>query len=254
MTTGSNSPLDAVLSALAPYKNISVPLEEALVLWQGGGCIIAISDEWGPPVPYPPARRQNGSMNQGYVSLKRNPGAISQIPEVADCPELEQLLRAANCADSPIESVGCEKAYASTAIHGQPGVSLGSYVNLIFTEPGLNDLAENHALLACTLANAVSGCDHWWSRVEIELEKFKGIAGAGSPWGLLVRVNGDGRSQEEARKLWAESLARITTAIAQLPRDFRWSGSGLALQRTGSPQWRSGPVPNGLVGKGWTQY
>jgi hypothetical protein len=215
--------LDAVLCILAPHKNIAIPPTEAILLWQGRGCTISISDQWGPPVPYPPARRANGSMNYGYLPLKGNSAAISQIPEVVECPELEQLLRAANRDDSPIESVGCEKAYAPTTVNGQPAMSLGSYVNLIFTKAGLNDLAENHALLACTLANAVSHCDRWWSVVEIELERFKGIAGANTPWGLLLRVNGYGRNEEAARKSWAGSLARVTAAIAELPQDYSWT-------------------------------
>jgi hypothetical protein len=217
--------LDAVLSALAAHKDMATPPVKAVVLWQGGGCVIAISEQWGPPVPYPPARRANGSRNFGYVPLKRNPAAISQIPEAADSPELERLLQAANRGDSPIESVGCEKAYSPATVNGQAAMSLGSYVNLIFSKAVLNDVAENHALLACTLASAVGNCDRWWSGVELELEKFKGIAGASAPWGLFVRVNGYGRDQEGARKAWAESLARLTAAIAELPENLKWTSS-----------------------------
>jgi hypothetical protein len=216
-------PLDAVLSALAAHKGIAIPPVTPILLWQGAGCVIAISEQWGPPVPYPPGRRRNGSMNYGYVPPKGNPTAISQIPEVADCPELERLLQAANRDDSPIETVGCEKSFAPVTVNGEAVMSLGSYVNLIFTKTVLNDVAENHALLACTLANAVSNCGRWWSVVEFELEKFKGISGASAPWGLLVRANGYGRSQEDARKAWAESVARMTAAIAELPQNFRWT-------------------------------
>lgn len=40
-------PLDAVLSALAAHKGIAIPPVTRILLWQGAGCVIAISEQLG---------------------------------------------------------------------------------------------------------------------------------------------------------------------------------------------------------------
>lgn len=145
-----------------------------------------------------------------------------EIPEAVGWPELQEFLVVANGADSPIESVGCEKAYFSANIRGGPPVQLGAYFNIIFTDTALNDCPENALLLASHLLQAVKGCAGWGSVIEIELERFKGVVGTLAPWGLLLRVLGYGLNNEDARKRCGKTMAILARAIAELPRDFRW--------------------------------
>jgi hypothetical protein len=143
-------------------------------------------------------------------------------------PEMIAFLTAVNAAQSPIESVGCEKGFFPAEGQSVATVVLGAYFNIMFTDVVLNDVPENALLLSTHLLQAVKGCECWWSGIEIELERFRGVVGASAPWGLLLRVSGHGRDEEQARKCWGESMGRITKAVAKLPRDFRWQ------QTTGS--------------------
>jgi hypothetical protein len=98
---------------------------------------------------------------------------------------------------------------------------LCSYVDVVFTEPRLNDRAENLLLLASCLANAIEGCEKWWADVSFVLQRNKALVGASMPWGLMLQMKNYGRSEEEARKFWGVTLSQLGKAIALLPRDFR---------------------------------
>lgn len=171
-------------------------------------------------MPYPPVDHGDGHINHGYVPLKGNVDNAARIPEAVGWPELEQLLRAANASDSPIESVGCEKAFFPVTGHAEICVKLGLYINLVFSDPALNDRPQNILWLASRLAPAVAGCQRWWSEVELCLQRFRGIQGAAAPWGTLIRVTGYGRDERQARELWGVSIQRIAGAIATLSSDI----------------------------------
>jgi hypothetical protein len=204
-----------------PHKELKSPPAESIRLWSDGGWGIWVSDEWGPAVPYPPVDHRDGNLNHGYVRLKGNPGAVSRIPEVNGWPEFEGFLDALNADSTPIESVGCEKAFFPGDTEGAPPIKLGSYVDVVFTERELNDRPENLLLLASRLGNAIEGCEKWWADVSFVLQRYKILAGASMPWGLTLHVKNYGRSEEEARKFWGATLSRLGMAIAGLPRDFR---------------------------------
>jgi hypothetical protein len=99
-------------------------------------------------VPYPAINHGDGTKNHGYVCIKGNLTAVSNLPEVQGWPELQRFLEAINSAESPIESVGCEKGYFPAELPNVPPVVLGSYIDVIFTDASLNDESANHLLLA----------------------------------------------------------------------------------------------------------
>ena len=107
-----------------PYEELKNPPAEKIRLWSAGGCGIWISDEWGPAVPYPAVDHGNGNLNHGYRRLKGIGGAVSLIPEARDWPELQKFLETVNAESSPIESVGCEKAFF-TDEKNTPPISAG---------------------------------------------------------------------------------------------------------------------------------
>lgn len=214
---------DELLLQWQAHKHLTSPPPEPIMLWSSEGRYIFLDNEWGPPIPYPPIDHQDGHENSGYMDLKADPEAVSLVPEVDGWPELAQFLITINAAASPLESVGCEKGYFPTEVDGKPAIRLGSYIDVIFTDAALNDGAENLLLLASRLAQAVEGCEQWWAQVEISLNRFKYVAEADLPWGLMIRVSNCGRTEEEAREFWSETLRRLGDAIMSLPRDFQWT-------------------------------
>ena len=149
---------------------------------------------------------------------------MNHIPEADGWPELQDFLKVINAAQCPIESVGCEIAYFPVKEAAANGIAvrLGSYIDVIFTESSLNDDMENALLLASNLVQAAKQCECWWSSLDIEIQRLRYLAGTVAPWGLMMRVIGHGRDEEEARKLWAETISRLAKAVAALPQDFRW--------------------------------
>lgn len=181
-----------------------------------------IDNAWGPAVPYSAIDHQDGTKNHGYVRTKRDIAAIRRIPEVADFPALAELLTGINALRSPIESVGCEKSFTSVAVQ-DASIMLGSYVDVIFTDASLNDAPENALLLACNLLSSIKGCENWWGDVTMALQRMRFLADTNLPWGLMLHIKNYGRTEDEARKFWAETARRLAKAVAALPQDFRWS-------------------------------
>jgi hypothetical protein len=61
-------------------------------------------------VPYPSEEREDGGRNVGFRDLKGDAGAIQSIPEVQDCPALQEALSVINAPETPFFTVGCEKS------------------------------------------------------------------------------------------------------------------------------------------------
>jgi hypothetical protein len=201
-----------LLSALNSYDLEAGPPPDPIRLWGIGGCGIWLGDSWGPPVPYPPARRSNGNINHGYAHLKGRPESVCEVPEVAGWPELQKFLEVVNAAETPIESVGCEKAYE---IIDAKHLRLGSYIDIIFTVPKFNDGPENLLNLAWHLAQSVQGCEKWGGDNSFVLQRLKGLAGSSNPCGLMLQIKNIGRAQDEARRFWGYSLSRLSAAILE---------------------------------------
>lgn len=187
------------------------------MLWRELARSVCISNKWGAAIPYGPVNHGDGHRNHGYKKLKADPDAIHNVPEVLDWPEIQEFLTAINSSTSPIESVGCEKGFFSVNPPGDARVELGSYVEVIFTEAGLNEQPENSLLLATELLPAVKGCESWWAGVEFALARFRGIPGTVHPWGLFLRITNQGRTEKEARKFWGVTLKRLREGVKKLP-------------------------------------
>jgi hypothetical protein len=209
-----------LLSKWTPYRELKCPPVERVRLWAERGCGVWVDNAWGPAVPYPAARHENGSENYGYVRIKGNSELASKIRETFDFPELATFLAIVNTAESPIESVGCEKSFSKTDGGGTPPVELGSYIDLLFTDMKLNDFGENTIRLACHFLQRVEGCERWWTSVSMVLQRFRGVPGTVLPWGLMLHVTAYGRDEAEARRFWGATLGRLGKAVQSLPNDF----------------------------------
>ncbi|MGO9268099.1 MAG: hypothetical protein ACLQBA_24945 [Candidatus Binataceae bacterium] len=223
---GAGVTIQEILSEWKTCGKLENPPAQPVLLWRRAGSAVWISNGWGPAVPYHAIDHSDGTQNHGYVRLKDNLGAAAGIPEVAGWSELQRFLQVINAPESPIESVGCEKCFASGEERGQP-VKLGSYIDLIFSESRLIDHAENHLLLASHLIQALAGCEKWWTDVEFRLERNRALAGSTRPWGLMLHIANYGKTKEQARQFWGVTLSRMGDTIQRLPRHFRFDSDQL---------------------------
>jgi hypothetical protein len=212
--------LKQLYAAWEPYKEMREPPTEAIKLLRVGNCTIYIEENWGPAIPYVAEDHNDGNCNHGYKQLKGDPSAISQIPEVLEWPEFEKFLQTINQADSPIESVGCEKGFFPVENQKHAKVQLGSWVGIIYSDYALNEEPKNLLKLANIIASSLKGSEEWWASIELGLERLKKLENCQFPWGLQVRIVNFGRDEDEARKYWAESLKRLNQTIANLALNF----------------------------------
>lgn len=212
--------LEELLAAWEPHRQLAEPPPQHIRLWYDQTRTVYIHESWGPVVPYPAVTHHDGARNHGYMRLKGDPEAVGQVPEAQGWPEFQSFLRAINEADTPIESVGCEKGFFHAQDAGDAAVQIGSYVDVVFSHSPLNEEPENHLRLAAALAAALEGSERWSSATEIGLQRFCALHGCARPWGLMVRVSGYGRNEEEARRAWAVSLERLGNTIVTLPLEF----------------------------------
>lgn len=210
----------AILAAWESVQTQSMPPSEAILLWQNHGSTVYIDDDWGPSVPYPPADHEDGTRNNGYRSLKGNEQAVYAIPEAQGCPALQRFLVQLNRLESPVETVGCEQGFFPIEGHESIQTSLGSYTDIMFSDPRKNAHLESFIRLAAHLVAATDGCEQRGGTVEIGFHLLRRLDGCDCPWGLMLRVGNVGRSEAEAQQLWEETLARLGAAIGSLSNGF----------------------------------
>lgn len=202
------------LAVCDPRTLVAAPPLKDIVLVSRGTRTIYIEGSWGPAIPYPAVRHEDGTQNHGYRPIKGDREAIEMIPEVQGYPDLAEFLVAINASDTQIESVGCEKLLQEE-IHEQQTIFMVScYVDIIFSDLPANEDPHSHLQLAARLAAAVDGCEQWWTRLELALQRFRALPRGIAPWGLMVRVLSGGRSLDEAKQMWSHSLQRLARAVA----------------------------------------
>lgn len=192
------------------------PPREPIKLLEYDQSIVYIEESWGPAVPYPAVDRRGGEKNHGYRRVKGNDEAVALIPEVEGFPEYRDFLTALNSIDSPVESVGCEKGFFPVSNNPDIKSQLGSYTDIIFSDFNSNSSPENLLYLASVFVKAIEGSGQWWSKIELGLQRLKLLYRVKEPWGLIVRIQGYGRSEEEARSTWGVSLDKLTGSIKNI--------------------------------------
>jgi hypothetical protein len=188
------------------------------ILESGDWWRVGISGKAGPPVPYPPADRPDGARNHGFVDLRANPALVLQIPEVRDSPGMQAVLTAINAPLSPLRSFGCEHTQPSALgapVADGPSQSMGSYIDLAFVDADLNtkdrilELARRIVtMLPMTVAN--------WTSFDLLAERLKYLAGREDRYGLFVRLQGYGRDEDEARRVFESSMTLLAQVFDQL--------------------------------------
>lgn len=192
---------------------LTLPPATPVVLWTEETRTIYVDEALGPAVPYPPVSRTDSESNYGYVRLKGRIDLISTIPELTNWPEYRQFVSDINIAESPIESVGC--AIGMFPVSDQPAITcrVGSYLDLVFSETAEAEDPIAHLDLAAQFMASVSGCERWWSSVEIGLQRFRYLPGTAAPLGLMLRISAHGRTEAEARQCFVATINRARSAI-----------------------------------------
>ena len=160
-------------------------------------------------VPYVAVDRPT-RRNHGYSDLKRHPEKIALIPELLDVPELLAFVKLLNSAASIFRSIGCEHSL------GPSGDTINrfkftSYVGVAFDVLAWNNF-DNFEILFKHFKNFLESVEKPGpptEKMSVEFEiHFATFNEHGGFRGNLLTVwnDGYGKTPEEARALWAESV------------------------------------------------
>lgn len=149
----------------------------------------------------------SGSTNVGYFDLKKNPEALSGLPELRGWPELKNFLRVVNQPDGLFRSLRCDVA-ASRIDHSGCTRKVTSYVTVAFEVLDWNRAQGGYGELYRRFREYSAGVKAPVKLV-IEFEliptsyRTHGIIRC---WSLDVWVSGLGTSKEAARATWRAGL------------------------------------------------
>lgn len=199
-------------------SNNTLPTEDTLI-FQRPGQILAYDAGFGAAIPYPSCDHRDGTANHGYVNLKASPEFINKVPELIRWPEYAAFIRTLNAPASPIESLGCDTGFLpprDAPAHFTARIQ--SYTDMAFSD--LKDAAspEHHLSLAVGILESCTGCYDRMGSVFVILQQLKHFHGIANPLCLMVVVENYGRSQEEARQLWSETLKEIGGYISSVSK------------------------------------
>ena len=154
-----------------------------------------------------------------YQNVKLNPGALEQIPEAADYPELRQFLAEINAPGSKLESAKCD-VWSTTEISpeeeifGEPW-KFASYVDLLFTSLAPRESFQYHEQFLKALTAALTTTCDTPALVDFVLRRCFTHDGEAVRNGFYFTsyIFGYGPSESRARENWSTALARVAQAL-----------------------------------------
>ena len=172
--------------------------------------------------------------NSRYYDLKRHPEKIGKIEEASRLPELRNFLAAVNRSVSPLETAKCD-AWASNAIHpeeeifGQPW-KFGSYVDLLFTDPAVRFLFEQHENFLKEVVKLLQRAPDIPASAEFLLRRgfYHERAELREGFYVTCYVFGYGGDEGKACQQWAIALQLVGNSLAQV------NGLRSSLERNGN--------------------
>jgi hypothetical protein len=105
-----------------------------------------------------PGSFEPGHQNFGYIRIKGDAQAALCIPEAVDAVELGKFLIAVNSLESPIETVGCEKAFFP--VEGQGERFMWIITQQTSERPPICDFGESCRFLSKERRIVASGSPH----------------------------------------------------------------------------------------------
>jgi hypothetical protein len=169
------------------------------------------------PIPYFRVLRDtNEDTNWGFCNLKQRPEAISEVPELYNCPAFEKLIRAINAPTSFFLSHGCAKYFSSRPnMPAEFGIMLTSYVGFAFEIAELNQDQKNfHELIERfkTFTKDVPSYKQLGVRFEVQPTTFYERQLQG--WSACYFCNGLGESEDSAKRAWLLGIAEFHKFVA----------------------------------------
>jgi hypothetical protein len=193
------------LEKWAELQPLELPPKSPVILWQQDSRTIYIEEKFGPPIPYGPVMRTDSESNYGYKRLKGNLHIVESIPELKGWADYAELITKINADNTPI-----------VTDHEQITHQVGSYVDIIFSDPMAAQNPATNLNFAAQLVVALDGCEKWWSSAEIGIQRLKHLSGASRPLGVMLRLVSSGRSKDEARKCFQATLLKVGAVIDRL--------------------------------------
>lgn len=183
------------------------------VVFEVPGFVVARSDEWGPPVPYPgiiqPDRR-----NHGFVDLRDRPELAGTIPEAQKSIGLAELLRSVNQGGSPLMTLGCEcHAFEQDVAAGAPTPWFaGIYVDVTFRNASQNASPDALVALAKDLLPHIKPVEEYAVYAMI-VERLKTFFGLDGRFSLMMKPGGHGSTRDGAWAAMDASARSLADAV-----------------------------------------
>ena len=154
-----------------------------------------------------------------YQNLKLDPGALDQIPEAADYPEVREFLTTINTPGSRLESAKCD-VWSTTEIHpeeeifGEP-CKFGGYFDLFFSDPQVQDSFSRNEGFLKDLTSSLRSAPDIPVSTEFLLRRCFYRRGDQVCEGFYFTtyVFGFGADPSEARNRWATALEEIRNCL-----------------------------------------
>lgn len=157
-----------------------------------------------------------------YFDLKRQPELLFEVEEAQRVPVLREFLAATNSPGGFLETAKCD-AWSSTEITPEEEIfgaacKFGSYIDLLFSDPGLRfDFAE-HEKLAKQVTQLLKGVPEIPAAAELIIRRCFYHLGDAVRDGFYITLYlfGYGDDDPQARQRWAIALKLVENALRQV--------------------------------------
>jgi hypothetical protein len=156
-----------------------------------------------------------------YYDLKRQPELLLNLEESCQFPELGEFLAAVNSPGGKLESAKCDAWFTTELdreddIFGAPG-KFGSYVDLIFSDPGQRLSFSAHEYLARQLTQRLRRVPAIPASAELLVRRcyYYSAETAVEGFYFTLYIFGYGEDAEQCRQRWAVAVKLAEDAIRQ---------------------------------------
>jgi hypothetical protein len=157
-----------------------------------------------------------------YFDLKRQPDLLFEIEEAQRVPALREFLAAINSPGGFLETAKCD-AWSSTEITPEEEIfgaacKSGSYVDLLFSNPGSRFAFAEHEQLAKQVTQLLKRVPEIPAAAELIIRRCFYHLGDTVRDGFYITLYlfGYGDDEPEARQRWAIALKLVENAIRQV--------------------------------------
>jgi len=161
-----------------------------------------------------------------YYDLKRRPELLLHISEAHHNRELAEFLTALNSAGSIFETAKCD-TWLSNELSEEELIfgaawKFGSYVDLVFTEPGYRFSFEQHEQLADGAARLLQRAPDISAAAEFIVRRCFYHVGEGQPaepdsgFCITFYLHGYGDDEDDSRRRWGIAMKVVENALLQL--------------------------------------